>query len=726
MTATVSVPTFEWSGFYYGELLEDVIQYFRDQGLSLDESPEEPFMQLASVICASTHLNNVLLDITANEMFLPTARLRDSVVALLALIDYQLAQTSPADAVLVHRLSQAFTSTVNLIPKGAVFATRATATEPPIEYEVSELFSTLRTDQLVACFAYDGVLLAYTDETANANGAGPWSPTWGAGATPGDILYFGHTSIGWNKVRNTIIGSATGIVGVWEFYDGDWDDGKPDNVTNIGTGLRLELNGLMGTASRTGTTIRVRCNQTGAYQDIASAYVGGVNRVDTVGFLGQTVPSLDLRDYTVGRDWDEMDDSVDASVSFTAAPGLRDVDYTVPKSATKWWTKTEINGITAYWIRFRIISVFAPVAPTLTKILIQYGKQYAFTDVVQGRSREDAPLASSTGLPDQECTLARFPVLDSGIMVYVTEGAIEEVWTRVATFLTSNGSDKHYRVTFDSDGRATIAFGDGVNGKVPAAGIDNIRATYRTMEDQDGNVGSNTIVVNRSGVAYIADVSNPRVAEGYAPKEGSTPQGLERAKILGPASLRNFGKATSVPDVVDLVESYKTTDGSDLFSRALAIEGGFGPKTVEVVLVKNGGLLATSDELDDLETYFNGDTARKIRGIIVMNQQVVAVNYTPRVINVVATVYGGNLTSAVAAVTALLNPEAKLKNSDGTESTEWEWEFGELIPVSKIVTAIMESDPRPRNVIVVTPATDTILTAQELPIIGTVTITLVP
>lgn len=731
--ATVRVPNFEWSGFYHGEILEDLIQWVRDQELQLDESPEEPFIQLLEAFSTSAHLNNVLLDLVANEMYLPTARLRDSVAALLALIDYHLAQATPATAMLVHRVTQVLTSAVVLMPAHSVFATRATATETPIEFETGDALSTTRTDQVDACFAYDASANIYTDHTADANNPlTQFTPGWGGAGSPGDILYVGHQTIAWNRVRVNLFASAVGISGIWEFFDGDWDDSQPDLVTNIGTGLRLDLNGFLGTATRVGTIVRVRCNQTGVYQDVSVQYgapgPAGTNWIATTGFLGQTVPSTQVRDYTVGRAWDEMEGTTDASASFTAAPGNRDVDYTLPKNDRKWWTKTTINGVEAYWVRFRLIAVTGPVTdPSITQLRIHDRQQFVFTDVTQGRTREDAPLASSTGLPDQEYELNRFPVIDDdNLRVYVTEGAIESEWTRVDTFLTSNSVDKHFTVVFDSDSRATIVFGDGTNGKIPMAGVGNIRATYRTMEDQDGNVGTNTVVVNRGGVAYIAETTNPRKGSGWSAREGDTEQELERAKIVGPASLRTFGKATAAPDVVTLVEAYKTSEGSKMFSRCLAIEGGFGPKTVEAVVVKLGGGLATVDELDDLELYFNGDTARKVRGIIVMNQQVVARNYSPRTINIVADVYGGNLTSAVAAVTALLNPEARAKNADGTESTEWEWEFGETVPVARIITALMESEPRPRNVVVTTPAADVVLLTRELPIVGTVTLNIIP
>ncbi len=721
---SIRIPTFEFSGHYYAEILEDLIQYLRDQGMSIDESPEEPFVQILRSEALGAHLNNVLLDLVANEHFLTTAKLRDSVAGLLALIDYRLRQATPATAILVQKLAQFFSATVTLIKAPSVFATRATSTATPVEFEAVEDYSSPRTDQLTRCFAYDSVGSAYTDHTASANAGAPWSPGWGAGVNNRDLIYFGHSAIGWDRLRVGVAAASVGMVGVWEYYDGDWDGGVPDSVVSIGTGLRFDLSTFLGTGNRTGTIVRVRCNETGAYEDCVVYVLAGVNTIDTTSFLGQTIPSFTASDYTVGRDWEEVPSLTDGTTSLTVA-GINDVDYTVPKDASHWWAKSTVNGVEAYWLRFRVIT--PGTLPTLQAVTIHNGSQYLFTEVVQGRTREDNPLASSTGLASQSYTLNRFPVIDNDTLkIYVTEAGIEEEWTRVYSLTSSSPTDKHFSVTFDGDSRATVVFGDNTFGKIPAAGIDNIRAVYRTMEDQDGNVAANTIIVNRGGVPYLVSTTNPRNAAGWSAREGNTEAELEQVKILGPESIKILGKACNSTDIVTLTEAYKTPEGSKLFSRCLAREGTYGPKTVELVVVKTGGVLATVDELADLETYFNGDTILKISRIIVFNQEAVAVNFTPKTINVAATVYGGSATAVEQAIRTLLQTEAKVINADGTVGTEWLWDFGEEVPVSMIVNAIMESSPKPRKCLVTLPAADVPLLPRELPVVGTVTLTMVP
>jgi hypothetical protein len=279
--------------------------------------------------------------------------------------------------------------------------------------------------------------------------------------------------------------------------------------------------------------------------------------------------------------------------------------------------------------------------------------------------------------------------------------------------------DRHYTVDFDDDGRAEITFGNGTLGKIPPAGVDNINSDYRTMDEVNGNVGALAINQNQSGSSYIALVYNPRPASGYQAREGADEEALATAKKAGVASLRTGSTAASVLEVETLTTAYLDDDGSRPFTRALGIEEGYGVKTVEAVVVAAGGVAAAQADLDDLEEYFNGDFASKIYGVLVANHQVTAVNFTPKTIDVTATVYGGNQTSVETALTALLHPEAT--DDDG----DWIWEYGEEVPLSVIIAEIMNTTPKPSKTTITTPASDTTLATRELPVTGTLSITVV-
>lgn len=728
--ATIVIPDFPFSSHFYPEHLEDLISHLRVNCPELtDEDPAEPHIQIIRAQALSFHLSSVQTDLVANEMFLTTAKLRSSHKALLALIDVHLKQASPASVDILAKLAQTFSSSKVTVPKGSLFATLETRAAQAVEFEALADVDTLdRTDQVGYVYAYDDTGAAYTDHSAEAKTeAGSFTPAWGAAVANNDALYIGHRGVIWDKTRlNIAVGSADISIGVWEYYDGGFDQGVPTSVTNLGASLRFNVNSILGSADRTGTKVRVRSAVTGAYQDLTVAFVGGENRIETSGadaFLGQASPSTVVTDYIVGAEWRELSGLTDATTRLSVVGTALDVAFTLPQTLTQNWRKTTVGSgvlaVSAYWLRFRVVAVAGgPTAPQINEIRISDGGQYQVFSATQGRSRTDNPLASSDGTPDQEYTLANFPVVDDdNLSVIVNEGGTDKTYTRVDNFLNSLPTDRHFRVEFEDDGSATIFFGNGTNGRVPPAGVNNIRASYRTMDEVDGNVGAQTITVNRSGVAFLANLTNPRGASGFSVREGSSDEDLARIKLSGPATLRTRQRAVSTEDVETLAADFVAADGSKPVKRALAIEEAFGPKTVEAVVVGAGGGVVDASKLQEIEDFFNG--TESVRGRLVMNHEATVTNFTQKVINVTATVYGGNQTAVETALKALLNPLAV--DEDGI----YIWEFGSSVPLAELIQEVMNTTPRPRNVTITVPATDTALAQRELPVAGTLSITVV-
>jgi len=722
-SVTIEVPDFEYSGFYYPEILEDLILYNRTALPDLDdEDPAEPYIQILRSVALAAHLNNVLLDAVARERFITTARLRTSVAAHLALIGVTLDQPNPAVADLLFELSREFTAQTTVIPANSAFATEATAETEGIQFEVLTDVATARTDELTDIFSYDESTSTWTTHTIGA----AVTPGWAGAPEAGDLLYFGHTDMLWSTLAMYVSTAASGLTqGVWEYYDGDLEDTTPDSVTDQTTYITLELNDWLGTSDRTGTLVRVKCNLTGAYEDdLAVYYSGGVNKVDTAGKLGQATISTDTEDYSVGSLWQEFPDVVDET-GMLKITGTKSLSFTLPQTTTLDWKKLLLGPtgaqVEAYWIRFRVISASGGSIPSLAAYDPSTGDRYLLSSATQGQAYSEDPLGSSDGMANQEFTFANYPVIDDvTLIVYVDEGSGDEAWTRVDNFINSTYQSKHFRVIFDNDGRATIQFGDGTNGKTPDAGTDNISAAYRVLEEQNGNVGAGTITVNRAGNAYLGAITNPRAASGYAVAEGSTEAGLELAKITGPAELRVQGRGVTPQDIELLTKDFEAADSTKPFGRALAIEESFGDKTVEVVVVGAGGSTVPTDYLTELEEYFNGTADRTTRGVLLLNTEATASNYTPHAIDVTATVYGGEQEAIESALATFLSAGAL--RSDGVT---YEWDFGEDIPRSRIIAAIMGTAPYPRNVVLTAPASDVVMAARELPTIGTITLTMV-
>jgi predicted phage baseplate assembly protein len=719
MATEITIPDFDFSGFYYAEILEALIQYKRQNVPELtDESEFEPFIQLLRATALVGHLNNVLLDLVANESTLPTAKLVETVRNMLRLIDYELSPATPAQVDLVYELAKVFLTSTEVIPERAQAATKKVGDDPVTYFEALEALTVERTDQFSYVYGVeDG---SYTDHTTEANSATTPGDDWTPWATPavGDSIYLGHKQAMWDEISvGALTALASGITGVWEFYDGEWAKSAPSSVVLDGSNLVIDLTAYLGSQNRQGTMIRVSLNETGAYEDVASTWTGTAN-IATVGLLGQSSPSTEATDYTVGSDWSELPDLDDATADFSVTDEV--IEFSLPQDLEHNWIVGEVNGSSAYWLRYRIVEVSVATGPTLQRVRLDTGKQYIYRQGTQGRTVVDSPLGSSTGLANQEFELTRDYFINGSESVYVDN----ELWTRVENFLSSTPTEKHYTIELGDNDRPTVKFGDGTTGKIPPLGVGNIKVDpYRYNAETDGNVGANTVVVDKTGLSFVNKVWNPRGATGWTEAEGASEASLEQAKIAGPASLRTREVAVGAADVEALTVAFEDSDGANPYSRALIIEEAYGPKTLEVVVVTSGGGQASAAQLEALETYFNGDQYAypPIEKHLVANQEVTCVNHTPKTIDIVATVYGDVTAEEVTnALAAVLHAEA-LKD----DGVSYEWEWGEDVPRNRLIHEIFDTDESITNVTLTTPAADVPLTAKQLPVLGTVTLTIV-
>jgi hypothetical protein len=557
-----------------------------------------------------------------------------------------------------------------------------------------------------------------TNKAGEASITGVFFNMFNQAPEPGSLFYIGHESILWNTIDFTFNTFGSGIVGVWEYYDGEDQEKNPTTVTNLGSNLEFVLTDLLGTTDRTGALVRVTYTENGAYEDRPVFFSGGLNKIRTTGLLGQISVSVDPAFYLVGSDWNDLKNLSDATELFTKNGKII---FDLPQTISENWQKVSINAQSNYFLRFRVISVSTPVIPSVDRCRNDTGTQYLLFKATQGLSTSDVPLGSSNQSPFQEFTLSAKPVIPQFLVVEVDEGSGFTEWSRKENLLTSTPISKDYTLEIDADDEAVIKFGDGKTGKIPVSGVDNIRAFYKVGADVDGNVGAKTITVNKAGIAFVNRVFNPRPAAGWRAKEGSTDEDLARVKIQGPASLRVRNRAITPDDYEFLATQFTTSSGSVPVVRALTIEEVYGVKTLELVVVGVGGTLLPQSTLDELADFFNGNKAKKIKGVGLANHEATPVNYTPRYIDIEAVITGGNAEVISNALKALLNPEAKF--SDGVTNR---WDFEDLVPRAIIISAIIETDPQNvKNVNLISPPTDIQLTTKELPLVRNINLTIV-
>lgn len=720
----IVIPNFDFSGFYYPQLYEALLTYKRINSPELtDESDKEASIQLLKAFALVGHLNNVLIDLVANESTLPTAQLPETVRNMLALIDYQLKPALPASVDIVYKLSKAFSSSYALIPTAARAATASSAGNVPIIFfEALTGLTISRTDRIGALFVYTSESNTFVDNTAAAvsNTRFGQSLSGASLGGTGDTIYFGHDTVLFDQISVTaqppiLVHSA---VGVWEYFDGSNVSARPDSVTVISNTIQLDINGYLGSQNRAGAQIRVTLNKTGAFRDLISDWDGSTNSVTTEDLMGQSSPSAIASDYSVGSNWQELKDVVDTTGNLNQSGTI---SFTLPQTLTQNWSKTTVNSFTGFFVRFRVVTAVPGSGIGLGLIRIDTGNQYALLSATQGQSVTAETLGSSNGDPNQQ-----FQFQQQGFVLNSQQVRVNgEVWTEVDNFLSSSGQDKVYRLILGENDQASVLFGDGTNSKIPDIGQSNIVSDYRFGASDPGNVGALTVTVDKQGLSFIQKIYNPRSAGGWVQSQVADSAALEQAKVAGPASLRIVNVALSPEDLVDLTIAFTDSKGVKPFSRAKAIEEGFGPKTVEVVTVIHGGSVPNSGQLAELQTYYNGDpnATPPLKKHFIANQQGVPTSFTPHPINVDATVYGpSDLTEEQVknALAAVLQPEAL--RSDGVT---YVWNFGGLVPYSQISHEIFAVDARITKVIMNDPIADIQLGGRELPTPGIFTVAIV-
>lgn len=183
-------------------------------------------------------------------------------------------------------------------------------------------------------------------------------------------------------------------------------------------------------------------------------------------------------------------------------------------------------------VRFQLL---APVA-------IPAGASPPSALAVVEHSKTHTQLFDARGLAGLEVFLDFGPYLDGSLSVATPQGA----FTEVDSFLDSTPNDLHFLVAVDQNDRATVRFGNGVNGLPPSG---TITVTYKTGGGVLGNVDAERIVVvegsfkDAFGTPVQLSARNPNAASG-----GADRQSVASAKLLAPESLRALTRTVARED----------------------------------------------------------------------------------------------------------------------------------------------------------------------------------
>jgi len=231
--ATVTVPDFMFTGFYYPEILESLLAYTRINAKELtSESEYEPHIQMLRAFSLVGHLNNTRVDVVANELLIDSLLLRESLKRLFKLIDYRLKSATPATAELLIKLSSVPLNDITpYLPKDSNWGTEQEDGES-IVYENTEDYNLTRADQITSAFAVEVTVQGIDGEVDTAFPQRFYSP--GATFTVADI---GRTlsvnltennNDGWYLITNIVDPNTIEVAGAtfisetglsWQLFD---------------------------------------------------------------------------------------------------------------------------------------------------------------------------------------------------------------------------------------------------------------------------------------------------------------------------------------------------------------------------------------------------------------------------------------------------------------------------------------------------------------------------
>ena len=330
----------------------------------------------------------------------------------------------------------------------------------------------------------------------------------------------------------------------------------------------------------------------------------------------------------------------------------------------------------------------------------------------EGQTIGPEVVGRSDGGNDQSFSLSRTPFIWDSETV-----AIEAVpWTRVDDFLSSSSASQHYTVDIDASDIATIRFGDGINGAIPQDGA-SINVAYRIGGGEKGRVDANRLTrltrsfTTTAGLPVKLTVTNPEASDG-----GSDRETIDSGKVKGPRLFKTNERSITKQDFE--ANALAVTSVSRAIALTVNEDSAIPENTVYVYLVPNDGGTATLALRNAVYKYLTEDKPKTLT----QRLEVYAAPY--EIVPVTATVYyrsgfdPDELRQAVIdALETFFDPE-NIDASTGSYTVN----FGEKIGISKLHDVMHVSGVA--RIVLSVPASDVTPASNELPKLGTVSLTL--
>lgn len=161
-------------------------------------------------------------------------------------------------------------------------------------------------------------------------------------------------------------------------------------------------------------------------------------------------------------------------------------------------------------------------------------------------------------------------------------------WREAPLFEGLSGADKVYVTRRDNDGKTRVIFGDGLNGRLPPSGSENIMAKYRVGIGKSGLLGPDKLTLLMKRPLGVKSVTNP-----LPTTDAADPEELADARKNAPRTVLTLDRIVSIKDFADFARGYASV------GKATAYEIDYwGERMVLVAIASSTG--KTVNDVDDL------------------------------------------------------------------------------------------------------------------------------
>jgi hypothetical protein len=273
------------------------------------------------------------------------------------------------------------------------------------------------------------------------------------------------------------------------------------------------------------------------------------------------IPFIRWEYYNENRQWERLD-VLDSTMSLTRTGAL---ELVFPPG----FCQVRESTTNAYWIRAlyrkkEAADTDKPAIPAVTGVFLNT------TPALQCETITAEIAGSGDGTPGQTFCLKKIPVMPGSEDIWIDE--FKTIPMEEQNRLCAEGP-RRVREEFDSEGNLTgfrvkwepidrifnapaearcyeidnvsgeLTFGDGIYGKIPPAGADNITADYRSGGGEQGNVPAYEVKELKTSLPFLDKVFNPLPAGA-----GSDGETVENLMACGPHLLRHRDRAITAGD----------------------------------------------------------------------------------------------------------------------------------------------------------------------------------